>query len=232
MSGNLRSILGQGIYSVPEAARLTHVHPRTIRRWLRGYTYQVQDGSRKSPEVVLADLPEIDGALALSFRDLIEVRFVNAFRQYGVSWKVLRATSLKARKIFGTSHPFSTKAFKTDGKTIFTEIAAELGGSEDPKLLDILRDQYVIRNILVPHLYKGLETRNGQIIRWWHDRKRVVLDPERSFGQPVVHKDGIPTAVLAKAVKIEGSLERVASWFEVHAVSVQAAVDFEERLAA
>jgi uncharacterized protein (DUF433 family) len=60
----------------------------------------------------------------------------------------------------------------------------------------------------------------------------VVLDPRRSFGQPIVNDEGVSTRVLAGAVQAEQSIERVAEWFEVKPASVRAAVDFENQLAA
>jgi uncharacterized protein (DUF433 family) len=63
-------------------------------------------------------------------------------------------------------------------------------------------------------------------------RRHVVVDPLRSFGQPVVNKEGVPTAVLSHALDVEKSVARVARWFEVSRASVKAAAEFEARLAA
>ena len=59
---------------------------------------------------------------------------------------------------------------------------------------------------------------------------RVTLDPERSFGQPICTPESVPTVVLAKAFRAEGSLDSVARWFMVHPKSVSDAVDFEARI--
>ena len=104
MPSHISNLIGLGIYSVPEAARLTGINSRTIRRWLRGYSYKVGDELRHSPEVVFADLRQIEEAFALTFRDLIEVLFVQAFRHHGVSWKTLRAAS-SASQLSGTWRP-------------------------------------------------------------------------------------------------------------------------------
>jgi len=42
------SLLGLGVYSVPEAARLTGVSSRRIRRWLQGYSYSSGGAARAS----------------------------------------------------------------------------------------------------------------------------------------------------------------------------------------
>src|ERR1051325_7594386 len=176
-------LVGKGIYSIPEASRLAGVHITTIRRWIRGYSYQLADGRHWSPEIVKPDVPFVEGAYSLTFKDLIEVRFVHAFRKYGVSWKTLRKANEYAKEILRTTHPFSTSQFRTDGRSIFAEIAA---GSREADLLDIVKNQFVFREIIAPYL-KGLELSDrDEAIRWWplERRGRVVLDPARSFGQP------------------------------------------------
>ena len=110
-----RSLLGVGIYSVPEAARMVDVSAPRIRRWLLGYQFKAGDTRRKSSPVWRPDLPVVDEILALSFHDLIEVRFVDYFLRLGVSWKVLRSAARFAAGVVHSTHPFSTQKFKTDG---------------------------------------------------------------------------------------------------------------------
>jgi uncharacterized protein (DUF433 family) len=58
------------------------------------------------------------------------------------------------------------------------------------------------------------------------------VDPLRSFGQPIVSKEGVPTAVLARAFHVEQSIASVARWFEVSKRAVKQATEFESQLAA
>src|SRR3546814_17838382 len=53
--------------------------------------------------------------------------------------------------------------------------------------------------------------------RWWllHGKKTIVADPERSFGQPIVAEHGVSTAILAQAMKVEGSVEKMARLSEL-----------------
>jgi len=224
--------LGRGIYSVPEASRLVRVSAQRIKRWLRGYEYQVRRERRTSQPVIAADYPSESGSLTLSFLDLIEVRFINEFRSAGVSWGAIRIASNRAQQILNEDHPFSTKRFRTDGKTILVEIARESGEKE---LLDLVRDQFAFRKIVWPYLYKGVDFGPEDVAsRWWPmDRRRqVVLDPARAFGQPIVDREGVPTATLAESYEAEGSIERVAGWFEISVASVRDAVEFEQQLSA
>lgn len=54
----------------------------------------------------------------------------------------------------------------------------------------------------------------------------------RAFGQPIAADYGVPTRVLAEAVKAEGSEKRVSALFEVSSEAVRDAVSFEEALLA
>src|SRR3712207_7250751 len=49
----------------------------------RSYTFKRGDEVRQSPPVWFGQLPAIDGSVALSFLDLIEVRLVDAFLSHG-----------------------------------------------------------------------------------------------------------------------------------------------------
>lgn len=232
MADNHQSLLGIGVYTVPEAARLTGIAAPTIRRWVTGYSYTRKGASRSSPPVWQGQIAPVDHSVALSFRDLLEVRFVQYFREHGVSWKVIRRAAECASEIVQDSHPFSTKRFKTDGRSIFAEIVQETG---EESLLDLAKRQYGFKSFVEPFLFEGLEFSDLGIapVRWWPlgRSRRVMIDPQRLFGQPICVPESVPTAVLANAFKAEGSVDAVARWFMVHPKSVSDAVEFEQKLA-
>ena len=226
-----QNFLGVGIYTVAEAAWMTNVSAPRIRRWMRGYKFRVGDETHASPAVWKPDLPAMDGSLALSFRDLIEVRFVDYFLKKGVSWNLLRQAASHAAEIVKSTHPFSTRKFKTDGKRIF----ADLGGKRGAKrILDLVKEQYAFPSIVAPYFYKGLEFKADQPMRWFplKNSKRVVIDPAVAFGQPTIDPEGVPTIVLARAFDAEKNIERVAYWYNVPKRSVQDAVNYQQRIAA
>ena len=96
-------LIGLGIYSIPEASRLTKVPNQTIYRWIRGYKYRSENETRNMEPLWTRDIPEIDGENAVSFLDLLEIRFIDAFRSAGVSWKFIREAALKAQDVFDTT---------------------------------------------------------------------------------------------------------------------------------
>lgn len=221
--------VGVGIYSTAQASRLTGIPAQNIRRWTRGYHYTYAGRRQEQPPVVETQLPEVEHEFAIGFLDLMEVRFIDAFRHHGVSLPAIRQAAERAREVLDSSHPFSRYSFKTDGKTIFAEIAER---SNDPVLLDLVHSQYAFREVLAPYLYRGIDFESETPIRWWPmpSKKKVVLDPQRQFGQPIVAREGVRTEVLAAAFRAEESIERVARWFDVDKDSVCAAVEFENFL--
>lgn len=233
MAKDKQSLLGVGVYTVPEAARLTGVPAQRIKRWVTGYTFKGKEGGKRTSPPLWERQIDSRDSIALSFRDLLEVRFVDAFRLHGVHWKAIRIAAQRAAEIIHDSHPFSTKRFKTDGRSIFAEILQETG---EESLLDLVKSQYEFKQIVDPFLFEGLEFSELGIepVRWWPmgRERRVVIDPERSFGQPIVDPESVPTAVLARAFRAEGSIEAVARWFKVAEESVEDAVEFENKLAA
>jgi uncharacterized protein (DUF433 family) len=224
-------LLQTGIYTVSEASGLTSVSPQRIRRWLRGYEFRVKHGRHRSPAVWNSQLDPIDHSMALGFLDLLEIRAVDAFISAGVSWKDLRRIHSEARQWLGTAHPFCTNRFATDGHTIFMELREKTHGV---MLWDMRDVQRVFDKVIRPFL-KNVEFDSGKVPRRWWPRgksRQVALDPRRSFGHPIIFREGIATKVLARSARANDSIEEVARWFQISPVSVLAAIDFEQALAA
>jgi len=227
-----QTLVGIGLYTVPEAARLSGVPHQTIRRWMLGYRTGRDETARDQPPVWHGQVPRIDGTVGLGFLDLMELRFVRAFRRHGVSMTVIRQTAERAQDIFQRDHPFTRARFLTDGRSIFAETVEETG---ETKLLNLARSQYAFQDVIKPSLYKSVQfSDDGDAVTWFPlwPKKQVLLDPRRSFGRPIVTHGGVPTEALAQAVAAEGSEQRVARWYDVPVEAVKAAVAFERDLAA
>ncbi|MER9031120.1 hypothetical protein [Mesorhizobium sp. M0674] len=171
--------------------------------------------------------PIIDNHLEIGFRDLIELRFVKAFTGAGVGLLAVRKIEY-ARECVNDERPFSTRRFQTDGRTIFLEGIERSG---ETKLLDLKRRQYVFRQV-IERTFKDLNIEDDAVARWrpFNGKQSIVIDPHRSFGQPIASKYGVPTVALAQAVEAEGFVEKVARLFDVSATAVRDAMKFEESL--
>jgi uncharacterized protein (DUF433 family) len=235
MGNQTSNLIGGGLYPLTQAARLTGVEARNVRRWLKGYSWKYFDGRNSSGplwKLQYADDDELGGEQVLGFHDLLELRAVARFMSQGVSLKTLRATIEQATREFGP-YPLHTQRFRTVGQKIFHD-AVERSGER--KLTDYKAQQVVFDAVIRPSLYAGIDyAPNGTARRWFpvQGRKVIVLDPSVQFGEPIIASAGVPTDTIADAVKAEnGDFKRVAKLYRLTPADVQAAVNFERRLAA
>jgi uncharacterized protein (DUF433 family) len=235
--------LGRGVYSGTEALRLINfrrqsdlshrlVSRQTVARWLRGYDYEDSSGIRHHSDPLWhPDYGNDDDVIEVSFRDLIELRFVKAFRDAGLGLQTIRACFIRAVAEVRDERPFSTQRFRTDGKTIFLEITHDVREGE---LIDLRHRQSVFHRLVAPSL-RDLEFDAEVVARWFPlgiSRKSIVLDPARAFGRPIVADGSVPAEVISDAVRIEGSPEKVAKLYDVPLPAVREAVAFQHQLAA
>lgn len=217
-------LIGIGLYTPADAQRLIAVPSSKIIRWLRGHNAH---GKHYDP----LWLPQVnldDGAVYLGFRDLMELRTAHQFISAGVSPQMVRKAIREAKRFVEDERPLSTTQFKTDGLTVFLEIAGE---ENDTRLLDLFKKQYAFKKIIERSL-KDVEFEGISPSKWWVGTKRkgIVIDPERSFGQPIDDETGVPTSVLASAAGAEGSIEAAARRWCVPTSAVKRSVEFEHSI--
>ncbi|WP_298967353.1 hypothetical protein [uncultured Methylobacterium sp.] len=221
------TLTGIGLYTPAEAGRLLRIPPARITRWLRGH----EAGGRRYERLWTpqADLGE-DG-LFLGFRDLQEVRVAAAFIARGLSPQRVRRAIDLARCVLRDEHPLSTARFRTDGRSVFLQVAEEDG---ETRLLDLLRGQFAFREIVERSLSNLDYDEDGIPQRWWPlgRGKAIVLDPARSFGQPIEAETAVPVDVLAAAAEAEGSPEAAARAWDVPVRAVKRALAFRQAMAA
>ena len=228
-------VLGKGIYSLAEAERLIGLSPSTIRRYVFGYGYSHRDRRRLSPPAFEADYLAVgasgDHVLpGLSFLDLMELRVVAYFFRVGIRGHEVRSAQIATGKRLGSAHPFCTGRFSTLGPRILVDTLGEHGSDG---IVEAAKGQRLMREVIEPYLHEVEISRDLPVL--WRPAEgggRVILDPKRSFGRPIMEKSGVPTDVLAAASCSWRDTEKVARWYEVEVDEVRAAVKFEVRKAA
>lgn len=224
--------IGIGLYTVQEASRYTGIAARDISRWIFGYTRRQGTQKYDIPGLWPSELGDFNDR-ALGFHDLLEVRFVAAFRCHGVSLQAIRQASKHARELFGQSHPFTCRRFQTDGRNIFATVLEE---TCDETLLDLVKKQYVFKQIVSASLYEGIEyNAEGGADCWYpvHRSKKIVLDPSRQFGKPILTQYGVSTTAVYEAWLAEDEdISAVSRIFEISSDAVEVAVNFERKEAA
>jgi len=218
-------ILGHGVYSLPEAARLTGLKPQRAREWFYG---RPTEHSRKP--VFLGDYKSVGGDHAISFHDLIELFVAGQLRDRGVSLQSLRTVHKHLQADLGTRHPFCRREILTKHGQVFTLGLDEIGRSE---MIEVLTCQRAFPDVLLPFLQRIDYDGATEMAKRWCIASLVVIDPTICLGKPIIDGIGITTAVLAASYEAnDQDAELVADWYKVHSKHVIAAVDFERCMAA
>jgi len=222
---NKPDLFEMGIFTVPEVAALVGAPQAAVRVWVGGHT-------GKQKPVIDNQLGRVGGKVAVSFTNLMELRFVAFFAGHGVGLRDIRNIMDEAKEILERPHPFATNAvFKTDGKKIVAEIARK-NGLEG--IYDLRSRNYEMRVVVMASFKDDVVfDPKGDAVSWRPRPKiapNVIVHPRVSFGRPVLKTSHIPTLALAKSVKIEGSVQFVAEIFDVPEKQVREAVCFEKNL--
>jgi uncharacterized protein (DUF433 family) len=209
-------ILGNGVYDLAEAAKLTGLRRARVKEWFQG-----RDARPDAKPVFRSDYAAINGDLAISFLDLVELFIAGQLREHGVSLQCIRRIHSQLKAQWKTKHPFGRKEIRTDGKRLF---ACELDEHERQNVFD---------TVLLPFLKKIDYDQATRLARRWSITPLVVIDPGISFGKPIIEPAGITTGVLAAAYRAnDRDAALVARWYDVEEEHVLAAVEFEDRPAA
>lgn len=214
------TVLGKGVYTAQQAARLIRASRQDVYRWTRQTSGNLPlwqnyyNGTHNTSD--------------LSFEDLVELRVVRALRLAGISLQAIRFAISFASKRLMVDRPLSRLDFKTDGKEIL--VAAIEQDGEHVSLSKRRPGQKVFTDIVRQSL-RDLEYEDGQAARWRPaGYQAIVIDPLRQFGQPIVDDFGVSTEVLSADFCASGSFSYVARLYEVPEKSVRDAVRFEASL--
>ncbi len=215
------AILGQGVYTPREAARLVGTNVQQVLRWTRG----------SGPHLPLwnAHYQFLDDDITeISFLDLIEVRVVAAMRNANISLQSIRFAISFAQDKFGIERPLASQSFKTDGSEILME-AIENDG-EYVSLSKKRPGQKVFKDIISQSL-NDLEY-EGEVVARWRPRNHVdvVLDPTRHFGDPILDEFGISTGTIYKEFGEFNDTNYLSKIYEIPEKLIRKCIKFERSL--
>jgi len=216
------TLLSQGIYTTAEIADLTGIPSHRVRSW-------VNAGAR-SVGLLSPGLGRVGLQPLLSFLDLVEILVAGQLREQGVTMQSVRRVHSAMKDIFSERHPFAHERLLTDGKRVFQHAIDHAG---QDRVLDVLHRQQIFPEVLLPYLQKLEYDPTTRLALRWNVADGVVVDPQRSFGKPIVDRSGIPTRVLSSAyVANDNNADLVASWYEVPLEDVMHAVNYDLEQAA
>ena len=213
-------IIGQGVYSPRQASRLIGITPQDVLRWTRG--------SGPNEPLWKAHYHFVEDSTEISFTDLIELRVVSGLRRAGLSLQSIRFAISVAQQKFGISQPLASRNFKTDGVEILMDSIENDG--EYVSLTKRSPGQKVFSQIVDQSL-RDVEFDGDQVARWRPEKhKEIVLDPKRSFGDPLLDQFGVSTNTIFSEFDNFQDEKYLSKIYEIPLVSIRKALAFERSL--
>lgn len=207
----------QPCYNIVEAAHYLRIPASTLRSWLRGqqnFEYLI-DIEQKQPPL-------------LSFINLVEAFVLSSIRkQYNIPMPKVRTALKYVKRVFNSEHPLAEKKFSTDGIDLFLEESGIITNvSQQGQLALKIIKSYLRR---IEHDKKGLAIRLYPFTRTGkpEEPKLIVINPDISFGRPVLVKTGIPVDVIADRYQAGESIEELMTDYDRTKEEIQEAIRCE-----
>ncbi len=176
------------LYTVAEAARFLGVPTSTFTTWAKGYVRRPPGRPAVVGEPIVASAKAERGYPSIPFVGVAEGMVLAAFRHAGVSLQHIRAAVATLEEEIGIEYALASKRLYSDGAVILYDYADETGDVELAGLTEVVSRQRVFAPVVEEYLRRIEYASDGwaaRLVSPATPRPIVVLDPERSFGQPI-----------------------------------------------
>jgi len=220
-------LLGKGIFTLAEAAFLARVRTQTMTRWLFG--------DLRGDSVIASEFSEQDENV-VSFLDFVQALAIRAIRvRHKVPLQRIRQAYEEAQEKYNVKYPFATQHttfLLGDSNTI----VIHLGNDDYRELAGPSKGNRMITQVVEPYLH---DLRfDGKIAseycawppRAANDARRVIMNPKRSFGEPIITTSGYTAQTLWEAYGVEGGTEAAARAFGISTDDVELACEYYDHL--
>jgi uncharacterized protein (DUF433 family) len=216
-------LLDRRVMTAPEAARQLGIPATTLIRWLEGE----HRGGRWYPPVLREDPT---GAADISWGEMVEARYLRAYRAKAVPMQRLRPFISDMRQTFGVPYPLAHYKPFTSGRRLMLEV------QEDQHLPEALRAVYEVSTgqLILDRRAAGFLDRvdfadsgdqEALRIRPAGKDSPVVIDPLISSGASTVR--GTRTEILAEQASAGTPVDEIAEDFGMPVELVKAALSYE-----
>lgn len=217
----IKNIFEQSAYSMKEASRYLRIPYPTLRDWVKGFP--------RSKQEAIISIPK-GSSNYLSFINLVEVYVLDAIRRgHGISFPKIRMALNFLGKKFPSPHPLADNSFATDGLHIFIEKYGDLIAISQ-------QGQIAMKKIIGEYLKRIERNTHGVPIKLYpfvstkrlDEPKRIIIDPQVSFGRPVLVGTGIPTAVIYERFMAGDATKDIAGDYRVDQEKIEDAIRCEQ----
>jgi uncharacterized protein (DUF433 family) len=210
-------------YTLSEAARYVKVAPATLRSWVVGRAYPKADGLAQFRPLIR---PAAKQPASLSFWNLIEAHVLRSLRtEHGVSMDALRRALTYSEKQLKIERLLLSPELCTDaGKLLLERYGQliELSASGQIAMRHLFKehldrvewDQWKFPVRLYPFSSGSVHT----------DNRPIAIDPQISFGRPVIASRSISTGAIAQRIDAGETAAELASDYGLGEQEIEEAV--------
>ena len=211
--------IGNGIYTIPEIAKILRLPYHKVSHWVNNYW----DGEL-GREFQSRYSWTINNTKAVSFHTLVEFYVLYLFAESGVKTRKVLNAHKELSKDFNTPFPFAQQQIlnniKTDGNKIYFDFEGNIISLDGTK-------QFNLNFIKI--FFKNLDFDSELLAsKFWPlgRKKNIVLDPKRQFGHPIVGNSNIYPETLFNLYKSGEPIKFIAYTFEINERMVKDAIDY------
>lgn len=172
-------------------------------------------------------LPVSSRDRVITFEDLVRMRVIALFRSRGFSYRDIRSSEDFVRQEMGLQQPFVTENFWTADR-ILMEFEGHLLAVSPGRL----QMGFAEFNEFFHPVENGLAFNKYGIAERWSPSPNVLIDPTTQFGAPCVEGTRVSTETLWSFHQAGDSIVSLAKMYEIDLNQVEAALDWESRIAA
>ena len=213
----------EGIYSVPEAAKLIQItHPLTDGLTIQRTRLQYWINTSVT-RIRTAEFPGHRNFI--SFRSLISMRLISILRAQGVGLEAIRTSESWLTRVVGIDWPFISKPLWTYSSELFTEFQDKLvvASNHGQQAMDFIREWLEKIDI-------GLLFDQEDLAYAWLPQEDVRIDPEIQLGKPCLAGTRIPTSTIWSKANAGDSVDVIAGLYGLSRDHVNHALAWERRL--
>ena len=225
MTNDTHVLESQGLYRIPEAARLLGttltsanghaVLPNKLRYWIRTSTVPARPISPFARHRLI------------SFRDLVSLRLVAVLRSRDVALRDIRETEEWLRKNLDIDWPFISRPLWTYASDVYTEFESHLvvASRAGQRAMDFLRQWLTSVDL-------DMSFDENDLVSAWLPHKDITIDPRIQIGQPCVSDTRIPSRAVWGKLRAGDSIGVVARLYDLTEEQIRHADEWESRLIA
>jgi uncharacterized protein (DUF433 family) len=216
--------LGNGVFTTQEIAQILRVPYYKVSKWITQY-WDGELGKCYEQQYSWS----VGNTRAVGFHTLIEFYVMMQFAEAGVKIRQVLNAHKELSEKYQTHFPFAKKEvldnISTDGLKIYLEINGDTITLDGSKQLNL---------DFIKVFFKNLDFDNDMLAsRFWPMGKehKVVCDPHRKFGQPVLDGTSIQSEAIYRMYLAKEPMSFIASIYEIPLKSVKDAIAFHKNAA-